>query len=58
MEYHSLSIRVPRKTWEDLKKYQRERPHFNLNSIVIEALCRYLAEGGEPLSPMPAKGKK
>ena len=43
IEYHGgFQVRLPMAVYDQLAAYQHDRPHFSLNSIVTEAVIRFL----------------
>jgi hypothetical protein len=46
-KYHNIdlamfNLRTPVSLWNRLRDYQREHPHFSLNSLVVEAIQQFL----------------
>lgn len=37
-----FSLRVPYEIFERLREYKSRRPHFSLNSLIVEAILRFL----------------
>jgi predicted HicB family RNase H-like nuclease len=41
-EYYKFNLRLPPPVSDRLLGYHQEHPHFSLNSLIIEAVARYL----------------